>query len=605
MVLKSNKSLFRKWVILVLMIPLFLISIGAVYLNYYWKPILTQRIKASIDKATDGLYRIEFRDIRVNFITGRLNVSDIRFIPDTLVYEKMKLDSIAPRHLYEVEIEELVLNRIKPWKIYFSGKLEISAIEIDRPSLKMMFFKTNNLKIYSKEDLKTAYQHLAPYLNSVKIGSIIFKNADFKYIDRSPVGGSRITGLKNLYIRISDLLIDSLSKYDRSRLYYTKDIYAELLGYKTLTEDGNYNIQFSEFKASTAGRYAHIKGFNLLPKFSEMEFSRRFKFQKDRYSVQFEDIQLNNIDYKLLSRDRRLIASSLHFKKGDLSVFLHRGMPESIRDKGVNFPQLALRRFKLDTTIDTVVLKDTHINYSEYNPDSKRKGTLSFGATNGSIFNVTNDPLNLIKNKFSKAKLTALLMDRGRLDVAMKFNLPDSAGAFDFSGKLGKLDAEMFNSAIRPLSLIEVKSGYINQLIFSGKGSVNGVKGSLTCYYNDLKITLLEKSENSSRLKRKSIASIFANILIIKDDNPERGKAVRRGIFNYVRPERSSFFNMIWKGFAEALLYTIGFDAATQKEIVMRLGKMEIERINREERRDERLKKRDIRRINRSGSSPD
>jgi len=174
MVLNSSKSLFRKWVFLLFMIPLILGIIGAVYLNYYWKPILTQRIKESIEKSTNGLYRIEFQNIRLNFITGRLNVSDIRFMPDTLVYEKMKLDSIAPRHLYEVEIDELILKRIKPWKIYSSGKLEISAIEIDKPSLKMVFFKTNNLKISSQEDPKTAYQHLAPYLNSVKIGSIIF-----------------------------------------------------------------------------------------------------------------------------------------------------------------------------------------------------------------------------------------------------------------------------------------------------------------------------------------------------------------------------------------------------------------------------------------------
>jgi hypothetical protein len=62
---------------------------------------------------------------------------------------------------------------------------------------------------------------------------------------------------------------------------------------------------------------------------------------------------------------------------------------------------------------------------------------------------------------------------------------------------------------------------------------------------------------------------------------------------------------MIWKGFAEALLYTIGFDTATQREIAARLRKMEIERTNREERRDDRLKKRDIRRMNRSESSPD
>ena len=87
---------------------------------------------------------------------------------------------------------------------------------------------------------------------------------------------------------------------------------------------------------------------------------------------------------------------------------------------------------------------------------------LSFAAVNGSIFNVTNDSLSLIKNKFSKVKLTSLLMSRGRLDIVMKFNLTDPGGAFEFSGKLGKLDAEMFNSAIRPLSLIEIKSGYIN-----------------------------------------------------------------------------------------------------------------------------------------------
>ncbi len=600
MVLISNKALLRIWILSVLMMLVLLITVAAVYLNYHWKPILTQRIKEAIEKSTDGLYRIEFENIRVNFVTGRLKVSNIRLIPDTLVYEKMKFDSIAPRHLYEVEIAELILKRIQPWKIYTSGKLEMNAIEIDRPSLKIVFSKTRNAKASPKEDMRTAYQHLAPYLNSVKIGNIILKNADFKYIDHSAEGGSKITELKDLYFRISDLLIDSASQFDRSRLYYTKDIYAELLGYKSVTVDGNYNLQFSEFKASTAGRYAHLKGFRLLPKFSEMEFSRKFKFQKDRYSAHFEDIELNNIDYKILNRDRRLIASSLTLKKGKLSVFLNRGMPDSIRDKGINFPQLALRRFKLDTTIDTVLIKDSHLNYSEYNPDSRRKGTLSFGGINGSIINLTNDSLNLIKNKFSEVKLTSLLMERGRLDVRMKFNLPDPAGAFEFSGKLGRLDAEMFNSAIRPLSLIEIKSGFINQMIFKGRGSISGVRGSLTCYYNDLKITLLEKIENSRRLKRKGIASIFANILIIKDDNPMKGQRLRKAAFYYARPDRSSFFNMIWKGFAEALLNTIGFDTVTQNEIAARLRKMEIERNNREERRDERLKKRDVRRMNRN-----
>ena len=146
MVPDNSKAFYRKRILSVLLIVIILISGAAVYLNYYWKPILTQRIREAIHRSTDGLYRVEFDNIRVNFISGRLNVSNIRLIPDTLVYERMKLDSVAPRHLYRVEIAELVLKRIQPWKIYTEGKLEIKTVEIDRPALQVVFSKTRNTR---------------------------------------------------------------------------------------------------------------------------------------------------------------------------------------------------------------------------------------------------------------------------------------------------------------------------------------------------------------------------------------------------------------------------------------------------------------------------
>ena len=450
-----------------------------------------------------------------------------------------------------------------------------------------------------KENKRTAYQRLAPYLKSIKIGDVIFKNADFKYIDHS-LNGKNVTALKGLYIKISDLLIDSVSQFDSSRLYYTRDIYAELMGYNTITLDKNYSIQIKEFRASTAGAYVRMNGLRVAPNFGEMEFSRRFKFQKARYTLNIEDVQLNKVDYELLNRERRISASSLILTKANLSIFLNRQIPDSIRNKGMNFPQIALQRFKLNTTVDSVLLHNSRVDYSEYNPGSLRKGIVTFSQINGTIANVTNDSISLIKNKYSDVKLTSLLMDRGRLDVNMKFNLNDPGGAFEFGGRLGNIDAEMLNSAIRPLSLIEIKSGFIDNMIFKGTGSLNGVRGKLTCYYKDLKIALLEINSKTIRLKRKGIASIFANILIIKDDNPSPGAAVRTSNFLFKRPAHSSFFNMIWKGFAEALLQTIGFDSATQREIKVRLRKMESERIARDGRRDNRLRKRDARRNNRN-----
>ena len=595
----NRYAIIRKWALIGFLILIAFISGLAIYLNYYWKPIITQRIKETVYQSSDGLYRIDFDNVRMNFVTGRMHILNIRFTPDTLVYNEMKRDSIAPRHLYTVALAELILKRINPWKVYFDKDLEIGSIEIDHPSLELNFTDLKNNNGTLKENKRTAYQRLAPYLKSIKIGDVIFKNADFKYIDHS-LNGKNVTALKGLYIKISDLLIDSVSQFDSSRLYYTRDIYAELMGYNTITLDKNYSIQIKEFRASTAGAYVRMNGLRVTPNFGEMEFSRRFKFQKARYTLNIEDVQLNKVDYELLNRERRISASSLILTKANLSIFLNRQIPDSIRNKGMNFPQIALQRFKLNTTVDSVLLHNSRVDYSEYNPGSLRKGIVTFSQINGTIANLTNDSISLIKNKYSDVKLTSLLMDRGRLDVNMKFNLNDPGGAFEFGGRLGNIDAEMLNSAIRPLSLIEIKSGFIDNMIFKGTGSLNGVRGKLTCYYKDLKIALLEINSKTIRLKRKGIASIFANILIIKDDNPSPGAAVRTSNFLFKRPAHSSFFNMIWKGFAEALLQTIGFDSATQREIKVRLRKMESERIARDGRRDNRLRKRDARRNNRN-----
>ena len=601
MTTKNSYAFIRKWILIGFLGSLALLAGLAVYLNYYWKPIVTDRIKKTIQTSTDGLYVIDFDNVRVNFISGRMTIKNIRFAPDTLIYNKMKLLGTAPKHLYKVAIAELVLKRIQPWKIYLNRNLEMNALEIEHASLELSFTDLKNTKTHL-EDQRSAYQRLAPYLNSVKIANIIFKDSDLKYIDHSSKTNKSIA-LKGLYIKISDLLIDSASQFDRSRLYYTKDIYAELFGHHAMTIDKNYSIQIKEFRASTAGGYARLSGLKIIPRFKEMEFSRRFKYQKDRLAMSLEDMQLNNLDFDLLNRERRLSASSLVLKRANFSIFLNRELPDSIRNKGLNFPQLALQRFKLNTKIDTLLLNDSRVDYSEYNPASRRKGTLTFSQINGSILNVTNDSLSLVKNNFSNVKLTSLLMDRGRFDVAMRLNLNDPSASFDYSGTLGNIDATILNSAIRPLSLIEINSGFIEKMIFSGHGNLSGVRGQLLCYYKDLKIKLLEMSDQSSRLKTKGIASIYANILIIKDDNPSPGAPIRNSSFSFNRPLHSSFFNMLWKGFAEALLATIGFDAPTQMEIKSRLRKLEFDRIQRDERREDRLKKRDIRRNNKLDAS--
>lgn len=596
--MKIRNRKISNWYFLPVILLILLIS-GAVYLNYTWKPVLTARIKEAVKTSTNGLYQIEFENIRINVITGRLSVSGIHFIPDTAVYQQMSADSIAPRHLYKVNVSKLVLNRVNPFKIYFNRILEMGSVVIEKPSLEISYSAVINTADSLKDDSRTAWQRLKPYLRKVNIGDITFRDADFRYIDQT-TGGGNVTSLKNLTLKINDLLIDSTSQFDASRFYYTRDIYAEVNNYRTLTADSNYVVRIQHLQASTSGGYASVKGFKLVPRYGELEFSSRADFMKERYSVALAEFRLNRIDFKLLNTERRLSAGSMLFETLNMSIFLNRELPDSLRDKSMNFPQHALRRFRLNTLIDTVHVRNSTVNYAEYNPESRRKGTATFSKINGHILNVTNDSAALARNHLAKADLTALLMDRGRLNVNLNFDLASRSAAFDFKGSVGLMDASILNTAIRPLSLIEIRSGTLDHLEFSGRGSTSGIKGRLTLKYNDLKVSLLEKSESTSWLKRKGIASIFANVLIIRSDNPMPGQAPRSASFVYERPAHGSFFNLIWKGMASALLESIGFDAATQREIQRRLKKMEIDKAEREQRRDDRLKKRDERRSRRN-----
>lgn len=597
--MKTKKKKNRTRILYAITVVGILLGGAAIYLNFRWKPILKERIKTIISNSTDRLYTIDFEDIQTNILTGRINIKNISFTPDSEVFDRMRADSIAPRHLFKVNVREIVLKRVRPWNIYFHKILDINSVIIDKPSLEVTFNNVKSQEDSVSTDNRTAYQRLLPYLKSTHVKEVLFHDADFKYIDN---GGDvpRITSLKDLTIKVTDLLIDSASQFDRSRLYHTRDIYAELNNYSSITADSNYTVEIKQLTASTAKKYARITGFKLVPKLGEMEFSRSFKVQKDRYSVRAEELRLNNVDYKSLNTQRRLVASSLFISKANLGIFLNRERPDSLRNRGMNFPAISLQRFKLDGVVDTMILSDSRVDYSEYNPDSRRKGTVTFSKINGTILNITNNPAALMRNPFSEAHITSLLMDRGRFNVHMKFDLPSRDAAFTFKGDVGKMDADMFNSAIRPLSLIEIKSGQLQKMAFEGKGSLSGVSGSLACYYNGLKIALLEKSEKTTWLKRRGIASIFANVLIIEADNPSPGRAVRTEKFTYRRPEHSSFFNMIWKGMSSALLGSIGFDAETQREIKHRLRRMEQERFDREERRDDRQKRKIKRKHNRN-----
>jgi hypothetical protein len=571
-----------------------LLSGFAVYVNLHWKPFLTRQIKEAIITSTDSLYAISFDDVSVNILTGSASFRNIRFTPDTLVYKQMIARKEAPKHLFIIEVAQLDLTTIHPIKIYYQRKLEMSSLRIDRPKMKMIFQKLTQPQ-NTGIDNRNAYQRLSKYLKLIKIDAINFQDADFEYIDRS-ARHLQTTRLKSLDINIAGLLIDSASQFNRSKLYYTDDIALKLKDYEFRTPDSLYNLKIKELSASTRNKFARVTGFKLIPRYSEMAFSQKLPVQTDRYACRFDEISLEGIDFKAFNTDRLLLASKLKISNSNTNIFRNKARPLDQNDRRLSFPQIALRHLNLETRIDSVFISNSRMAYAEYSPITRLRGEVFLDQVEGFMTNVTNDSSSLVKNPKSKAKLTGLLMGRGRFDVTFDFNLVDQAASFKLNGSLGNMSASLFNPILRPLTLVQIRSGFIERMQFAFNGNLNATHGNLSVKYNDLKVALLSKQENTSRLKKRGIASIAANVLILNSENPSPGKSFRVAKVHFSRPDSVSFISMNVKGMLVGLRDIIGLDPATQRKIQVKLRELKIMKSERQQRRQERLKRKESRR---------
>lgn len=586
---KNNKFSKLKWVGISAFTLVLLTLVLAIYLNLHWKKVLSLRIKEAITISTDSLYHVNFKNIQINILTGNVIIKGISFFPDINIYKQLKIKNIAPSHLYSIQVAELNLRKVHPLKIYFNRHLKIQSIIIDKPIIQVWF--SNNITKGPLIDRQSTYQRLSKYLKSIAVSEVLFKEVDFKYIDRSSKKNAT-SGLKNLSIKISDLLIDSLSQKDTSRFFHTKDIFVELKNYELTTNDNLYKLYIKKFTASTANGYARIQGLNLEPQYPEMIFSQKFKVQKNRYSISSSEILLNKINYKLLTRERKLNASHLLINNAKLNVFLNRSFPALGLDRANNYPQVILKKFKLPISLDSVTIKNGDIAYSEYNPLSQQKGTVTFKNTNGRLLNLTNEPSGLLKNQYCTADFSSLLMNQGRINARVIFNLSDKESSFSYVGNLGLMNALKLNPVMKPLTLVAIKSGTITKVNFIGRGNIHQNRGNIEFLYKGLNIALLKKDTSRLKLKKQSLSSIMANAIIVKNDNPLIGKTVRKASFNIKRPTNASFFNLMWKGIFSGIMETIGFGEIIQKEMNIRIKQLKIEKSERIIRREGRKLKR-------------
>ena len=580
MISKYLKHKWQKILAAVLLVFLLLVTVVAYFVNRHWSPILADRVRNAVLAGSDSLYHANFSDAELHIVQSKLVIHNLTLTPNQTVYKRLLKAGIAPNNLYTIKVKRLVFKNIHPLKLYYNRQLDIGQIILSAPELQVSY--TLNRKSDNTIKGPNAWHRIKAMLKSVHVKEVLLNDVKFTYKDYS---GNEldISEFKEMNLTGKELLIDSTTQTDSLRFYYFKDIQAEINNFTRPSDNGLYDYKIKQLQYSTLTSKLKAFGIGLFPK-PDSVFKNRgvrtwFHFNTDT-------LQLNGFDFKTYNKYRLLHATHLLLKRGNLTVFANPAGKSRKGDRLPTFPNVAIHQLKNDFTLDTVQLSRVHITYKGYGKKSHRQGVVSFNNTNGYIYNITNNAVNLKRNHITHVTLNSSLMDSAPMQVDFDFNLTDSARSYAYKGNIGPMDMGKLNKAVMPFALVKLTSGELDQLSFDIKANRRVSKGKVTLLYHDLKIHVLRMDTVEDMYRHRGMASLFANALIVKRNNPDKPGGIPRS-FNvtYVREPDTAFFKTIWKTLAKGIKASAGYDEAMEKEVKRHIAQRKADKLARADKK--------------------
>ncbi len=543
---------------------LILIIILTIVGFFFLKPIVANRIEKGVQKATNHLYHISFSDITYNPTLGNIVISDVDFLPDTLIYERLNDEKKAPDDLLTIHVPTVKLTGVFPLSIIFTKILNIGTVNIETPTIGVFHKSLPYNEMIDSLERKTPHQLISKFVKSLKIDKVLLNDVDFTY-ENQELKKPKRSVIQHLYVEIANVLIDSLSHKSTQKIYYADD-YTFSIKKIQLSDKNQLNDNIlKDIVFSLKNRQLTMSEYHLRPRAGETNFAK-ISGGRNRAEVIFKDIVIRDIHPEMLFPDNKLYADAMNIGGGYVKVFNNKRYPRMIRNKVGEYPQQLLKKIDLKLNIDTININNVRVTYSEFDPEAKLTGFISFDRINGKIFNATNDSLPLLKNPVCKAQFHTYFMNKGNLDVFFTFNTPSKKGDFTVEGQLGYFEGTSINKITIALAKVSIQSLQVNKYVFKLKGDDNRITGTGTLYYENLKATVLkvvdknleEKKEKPRKrlfgiFKRKPIPTFIVNNLILKNSNPRKSGKLVVGNINLTRDPTRSFWGTIWGGLSQSL----------------------------------------------------
>ena len=475
------------------------------------EPWIREKILTSLNnKSSDYLLKIE--KVHVLIFQSGIEFENITLIPKQEYDGQTNLTG---------EIETVTFKGIHLIKAFFRKEIDIKEAVIFNIRL------TGNV-VFPKKS-----KPLKGSPVNIKIENLLF---DKLFIDVKSTTTAQSYSIKDGILKLYEINIEKQDTLSPD-IFGQLDFEAREL--KTVTPDSLYTISAVGINYSANSNTLKVIRFVVQPNYTEYEFSSRNQFQKDRIEAGLSGITFHNFSVADYVKSRNLISSYIEIGEMEMQVF---------RDKRKAFRHIERPTFQNmiynypgAMNIDSIVILNGNIVYSEHAEKATKKGKVSFNEINAHIYKITNDTIYKTEKTYLKLNANALFMGKSKINLLLKARIFDSQNTFVVNGTLSGMEASELNPILEKSASITITSGKINAMNFSFSANNTKATGNLKMLYQGLNFAVMNKQTGNTTAIKEKVKSLIANIVVI-ESNPMPGKEERPGIIEYERdPEKFVF----------------------------------------------------------------
>jgi hypothetical protein len=514
--------------------------------------LIKTKIASLVNKGSDGLYIIGMDDIEIDILNSSVIAQNVILKPDSARMKILDELKMLPDEIYNISVKAVAIKGISPEDFINTKNISLKQVFMDAPDVII----THKKRPYSIKDTGNLYSRISGINESYELKNLTLQNINLTYKDLSKNG--QVSTFQNLTAVLNDIKIDKETSTDSSRFLFAKDALMYLKKYAACTTDKMYRFTIDSVSLKPMAGLMTANNIRLTPQGSKDEFSKKLKVLKDRFDIHIKEASIKNINWWSLISNEGFTGGSMNLSGGYISVYDDRRLPQPASKMG-NYPHQLLMKMPFPVMIKSISIKNIDVSYEEFNPAAGRSGCLTFNNTSAELNNITNIAEFIDANPLMKVSATTSVMNQGKLNASLSFNLAKSAeGSFTADAVMGPMDATIANKALTGLALVEIEKMQIDQLETHVSGTNYKGSAEVKFAYHDLKIAALKKDkEAEGKLKKRELLSFIANTFVVKSSSPAKSRdAVKTQVVTYERDPKRSFFNLVWQTVAKGIILT-------------------------------------------------